>query len=111
MKTSYYFMLLSLAMVLIACQPPAPKQMDWQTLKATIQGLEDNYAEAIKANDNEAIANLYTEDAMQMPNNQPMVKGRAGILAALNANSEDAVDNGETPPTFEVIELMAMRIW
>lgn len=105
MKTIKFFSLLSLCLLAIACQPTTPK-VDWQTLKNDIQALEDQYAEAIKAGDNEAIANLYTEDAMQMPNNQAMVKGRAAILAALNAESDGAEDNGESPPTFEVLELM-----
>ncbi|MFK7920905.1 MAG: SgcJ/EcaC family oxidoreductase [Bacteroidia bacterium] len=105
MRTFNFFSLLSLCLLAIACQPTTPK-IDWQTIKTDIQALEDQYAEAIKAGDNDAIANLYTEDAMQMPNNQPMVKGRAAILAALNAEGGEAEDNGETPPTFEAIEVM-----
>ena len=60
----------------------------------------------MKANDNEAIANLYTDDAIQMPNAQPMIKGRAAILANLNGAGENAEGNGGGPPTFETIELM-----
>ena len=105
MKTSYYLILASISFALIACQPAA-KQTDWQTLKATIQGLENQYAEAMKSYDNQAIANLYSEDAIQMPNYQPMIKGRAAILANLNGAGENPEANGGGPPTFETIELM-----
>jgi uncharacterized protein (TIGR02246 family) len=46
---------------------------------AAIKAVADNYVKATLAGDAKAIAALYTEDAVEMPPNQPMVKGRAAI--------------------------------
>jgi uncharacterized protein (TIGR02246 family) len=45
-----------------------------------IRAVADAYVKASLAGDAKAIAALYTEDAIEMPPNQPMIKGRAGIL-------------------------------
>lgn len=46
-----------------------------------ITKIADAYVKATLAGDANAIAALYTEDAVEMPPNQPAVKGRAAILA------------------------------
>ena len=45
-----------------------------------IKAVADAYVKAALAGDANAIAALYTEDAIEMPPNAPMVKGRAAIL-------------------------------
>jgi uncharacterized protein (TIGR02246 family) len=45
-----------------------------------IEAVADAYVKAALAGDAKAIAALYTEDAIEMPPNAPMVKGRAAIL-------------------------------
>lgn len=44
-----------------------------------IKAVADTYVKASLARDVKAIAALYTDDAIEMPPNQPMVKGRAAI--------------------------------
>lgn len=46
---------------------------------AAIQQVADAYVKATLAGDAKAIAALYTEDAVEMPPNQPSIKGRAAI--------------------------------
>jgi uncharacterized protein (TIGR02246 family) len=51
------------------------------TAPAAIVEVADAYVKASLAGDAKGIAALYTDDAVEMPPNQPMVKGRAAILA------------------------------
>lgn len=46
---------------------------------AAIKQVADNYVKAALAGDANGIAALYTEDAIEMPPNQPMLKGRTAI--------------------------------
>ena len=46
---------------------------------SAIQAIADAYVKASLKGDAKAIAALYTEDAVEMPPNAPMVKGRAAI--------------------------------
>lgn len=46
---------------------------------AAIKQVADDYVKATLASDAKAIAALYTEDAVEMPPNEPSVKGRAAI--------------------------------
>ncbi len=46
-----------------------------------IKAIADKYVKAALANDAKAIAALYADDAVEMPPNQPMVKGKAAIQA------------------------------
>jgi uncharacterized protein (TIGR02246 family) len=48
-------------------------------IEAAIRAVADLYTKATMAGDAKAIAMLYTEDAVEMPPNQPIVKGRAAI--------------------------------
>jgi uncharacterized protein (TIGR02246 family) len=49
------------------------------SVDAAIRAVADLYVKATMAGDAKAIAALYTEDAMEMPPNQPPIKGRAAI--------------------------------
>lgn len=59
---------------LAAEQAPTAKGGD-----ATVRAIADSYAKAVLAGDAKAVAALYTEDAVEMPPNQSMVKGRSAI--------------------------------
>ena len=48
-------------------------------VNAAIRQVADNYVKAVTIGDAKAIAALYTDDAVEMPPNQPMIKGRAAI--------------------------------
>jgi uncharacterized protein (TIGR02246 family) len=49
------------------------------TIDAAISRVADDYVKATLAGDAKAVAALYTEDAVEMPPNQPLIKGRAAI--------------------------------
>jgi uncharacterized protein (TIGR02246 family) len=46
---------------------------------AAIKQVADSYVKATLAGDAKAVGALYTEDAVEMPPNQPMIKGRSAI--------------------------------
>lgn len=61
-------------------QHPAAEQA--QTAKggdAAVRAVADTYVKAVLAGDAKAVAALYTEDAVEMPPHQSMVKGRSAI--------------------------------
>ena len=70
------FLLLVLVCVVVAYQS-MPAQSPGTG--AEIAKVSDAYVKASLAADAKAVAALYTEDAVEMPPNQPMVKGRAAI--------------------------------
>lgn len=71
---------LSLALVSLACQPPAAEvaQLSEED-KAAIQNLLDRLVQAELAGDWEAVYAMYTEDIVEMPSNQPAIEGLAAV--------------------------------
>jgi uncharacterized protein (TIGR02246 family) len=64
-----------------AQKPAAPEQAKGRAEGTdAITAIGDAYVKAVMAGDAKAIAALYTEDAIEMPANEPMIKGRAAIL-------------------------------
>jgi uncharacterized protein (TIGR02246 family) len=57
----------------------AAKGQSTSSGNAAIKQVADAYVKATLAGDAKAIAALYTEDAVEMPPNEPSVKGRAAI--------------------------------
>lgn len=70
------FVLVVLVFVVLACQSP---QAQSSGASAEIAKVSDSYVKASQAGDAKAIAALYTDDAVEMPPNQPLLKGRAAI--------------------------------
>jgi uncharacterized protein (TIGR02246 family) len=73
-----------LAVVFLTCAAAAGARAFPQAKQAgaadpAIKAVADDYVKASLAGDAKAIAALYTEDAVEMPPNGPMVKGRAAI--------------------------------
>jgi uncharacterized protein (TIGR02246 family) len=64
-----------------------------QDLKA-MHGVEQTWMKAYNAGDAESIANLYDEDALLMPPNQPAVSGKAAIRAHFLKEVEAAKKGG-----------------
>jgi len=64
-----------------------------QDLKA-MHGVEQTWMKAFNAGDAESIANLYDEDALLMPPNQPAVNGKAAIRAHFLKEVEAAKKGG-----------------
>jgi uncharacterized protein (TIGR02246 family) len=46
---------------------------------AAVKAVADSYVKAMLAGDAKGVAALYTEDAIEMPPHQPMIKGRTAI--------------------------------
>ncbi len=71
---------LSLALVTLACQPPAAEMAQLSDEdKAAIQNLVDELVQAELASDWEAVFSMYTEDYVDMPPNQPAREGLAAV--------------------------------
>jgi uncharacterized protein (TIGR02246 family) len=70
------FVLVVLVCMVLAYQSPMAQSPG---AAAEIAKVSDAYVKASLAGDAKAIAALYTDDAVEMPPNQPMVKGRAAI--------------------------------
>ena len=74
-------LLLGLAAAVVSAQAPATsgKASAGPAGADAIKAVADAYVKAALAGDAKAIAALYAEDAVEMPPNQPMIKGRAAI--------------------------------
>jgi uncharacterized protein (TIGR02246 family) len=74
-------LLLVLAVAVVSGQAPAPggKTAAGPSGADAIKAVADAYVKATLAGDVKAIAALYTDDALEMPPNQPMVKGKVAI--------------------------------
>jgi ketosteroid isomerase-like protein len=75
-RLSWVILAFTLAVAGLAAQPPTKGGEDVEGIKK----IGDAYVKASLARDAKAIAALYTDDAIEMPPNQPMVKGRAANL-------------------------------
>lgn len=58
---------------------PAVAKADMASIKAEIQGLENDWAAADNARNAIAIATFYSDDAISLSNNAPMIVGKAAI--------------------------------
>jgi len=67
------------ALGLAACAQPAPPDTSAEDL-AAVNAVRDAWVAAYNAADADGVAALYTEDAIDMPVNEPTIVGRAGIL-------------------------------
>ena len=75
-----FAMLLALTATVAAAQTAAPpKSQAGGAAVDAIKAVADAYVKASLAGDAKAIAALYTEDAVEMPPHQPMIKGRTAI--------------------------------
>jgi len=77
---------------------------DLDQLRSQIQEMKDAYATASNARDAESVVKYYSEDAISLPQNEPMLSGKSAILARLKENYKD--DGGVTAK-FEVVEIFA----
>lgn len=82
-----------LAVMMIACnssetkpaEAPAPAAPDMNKVKTEIQTLENAWAAAENAGDTKALAAFYTDDAVSMPRDKPMIIGREAIQKDIEA--------------------------
>jgi uncharacterized protein (TIGR02246 family) len=93
---------LALALASTACQPPAqePAALSEEDV-AAIRAVAESYTEATLANDYAAVAAHYTQDAVLMSPNQPLIDGRAAIQAALEGLPGTVTEYSSTPVEIE----------
>lgn len=118
MKLSLSISLLMTAFLLTtACNAPAtektPKTVetvqamvakpDMAKVKAEIQALENAYADSDNANNANAIAALYTDDAVSLNNHEPMSIGKAAILKSQTAGM--AKKKKGTTVTYDIMDV------
>lgn len=83
-------MLVLLLPVASACQVPPPSvsrqaSVDTETVGNEIRSSLQEWAAALKAEDVDALASTFTEDAIQFPPNAAPVQGKAAIREAIEA--------------------------
>lgn len=82
--------LFALAWAIAGCQPAAQELS--QADQAAIRAITDSWHQSFNAGDWAALVQLYTEDAVMMPPNAPVVEGRGALQAWL----------GQFPPGTDV---------
>lgn len=88
---------------IVITEEPVVAKSDMASIKAEIQGLENDWATADNERNATAISAFYSDDAISMSNNAPMIKGRA----AIQKNIEDGMAKrakGETV-AYETLEV------
>jgi uncharacterized protein (TIGR02246 family) len=83
MRSRFLFGLITLGLLLTPCLADAGP-LSAEDI-AAVRALAQSYQDAVLANNAEAVAALYAEDATEMPSQFPARQGRAAILAAYAA--------------------------
>ena len=92
--------------IFYSCNTPAAETapaLDMDQVKTEIQAMEDAYAVAQNAKNADGVVVYYADDAVNMPDNKPIVVGKANILARIKAEME--ADTSGTTTTFKVLDL------
>jgi len=78
---------LALVVASTACQPPAQEAagLSEEDVAAITKDVEEGWVGAMKAGDLATLAAMFTEDAVNMPENEPAHQGREAIKAWLSA--------------------------
>lgn len=100
---------LALALIFAACgqAPEAPAALDMDALKAEIQAMEDAYAAAENAQDVDGIMVYYADNAVNMPNEEPIVEGKDAIRARLMESFKKANPEKRGTISFTAESIMA----
>ncbi len=69
--------------------------------QATVEAINQEFTDAVRRRDAAAAAALYTEDAIMLPPNSEMIRGRPSINAALQA----MLDAGVRELTLETVDV------
>jgi ketosteroid isomerase-like protein len=112
-----YLFIALLPLLALACSQPAEtepveeptQEMDMDALKAEIQAMEDAYAAAENAGDIDGILAYYADDAVNMPNEEPIVVGKEAIRNRLSDEMAEAESEGKERGTitFKLEQLYA----
>jgi len=80
MKTNLILSTIAVCLLIFsACQQPAGGSIDLTKAKAEIQALENDWAAALNAKDVDALMAMYKDDAVSMPDQEPMMVGKEAI--------------------------------
>lgn len=89
MNTRFMGFAALLGLTALACQPAAQEAATAALTDADIAAIESlpaQWAEHAKMGHASVVADLYTEDAMELPPNEPMHRGRAAIMERLESD-------------------------
>jgi uncharacterized protein (TIGR02246 family) len=103
----HLFFILSAACLLsfTACQQAAETPADLAKVKTEIQALEDAWAAALNAQNLDALMAMYADDAVSMPDNAPILSGKAAIRK--QQEQEFASTPAGRTYSFEVLDVYA----
>ncbi|MDH3458753.1 MAG: DUF4440 domain-containing protein [Gemmatimonadota bacterium] len=85
MQSRRFIPALLAAFSLVACYPAGDAALSDEDT-AAIREMLDTYAVNVRAEDWTTLATYYTDDAVRMPPNEPMVSGTAAIIAQSEMN-------------------------
>lgn len=104
---SILFLLSILLLSVLSCTTPTADKapaVGLAQIKTEIQAMEDAYAAGFNAKNADALMSYYADDAIDLPNNEPSISGRAAILARLK--DQMAKDTSGITMAFEVLEII-----
>ena len=78
MRLARITMIVAVAVLAACAPPPGPAELSAEDLEA-IEAVTSSWSEAMNAKDWDALAALYTEDAVMMAPDAPAIEGRAAI--------------------------------
>lgn len=104
MKFNLLFILSTASLLAFtACQQTAETPTDTAQVKTEIQALENAWAEALNTQDLDALMALYADDAVSMPDNAPILDGKAAIRK--QQEQEFASTRAGRTYSFEVLDI------
>ena len=103
-KMNVYMAIAIMAIVFSACNQ-APPELDMAAVRAAIEAKEMALQDAENAKDIEGALTYYADDAVSMPNHEPVRNGKAAIRAAYEEDMND--DGRDYTIKFEVTDVMA----
>jgi len=103
-KFSFLFAVSVAAILLLtlSCQPAKP---DLAQIRTEIQALENGYADGLNSKDANAVVVYYADDAVSMPNDQPVVYGHDALIKMIQ--QDIANDTMNTVVSFETVDVFA----
>jgi len=94
MKRSYFVIILVCLFCLgFLCCAPEKEELDMEQVRAAVEQANMKLAEAIRQGDAAAAASLYADDAILMPYETEMIKGKPGIEAYWSGAIQMGVKN------------------
>ncbi|MDH4273176.1 MAG: DUF4440 domain-containing protein [Candidatus Aminicenantes bacterium] len=94
MKRSYFVIILVCLFCLgFLCCAPEKEELDMEQVRAAVEQANMKLGEAIRQGDAAAAASLYADDAILMPYETEMIKGKPGIEAYWNGAIQMGVKN------------------